>query len=129
MKVVAEASDGVEALAVTRKLKPDVVLLDLRMPGHDGIEILTQLTASKIPTKAIMITTFENREDIQRSIKAGARGYLLKDCSRQTIFEAIRRVHRGEVYLPPSVSQRLVEDTKPAVDQAGIGCARGNDRR
>jgi two-component system NarL family response regulator len=109
MKVVAEASDGVQALAVTRKLKPDIALIDLRMPGHDGIEVLTQLTASKLPTKAIVITTFENREDIQRSMKAGARGYLLKDCSRQIILEAIRRVHSGEIYLPPSISQKLVE--------------------
>jgi two-component system, NarL family, response regulator len=109
MKVVAEASDGIEALAVIRKLKPDVILLDLRMPGHDGIEILTQLAASNVLTRAIVITTFENREDIQSSMKAGARGYLLKDCSRQIIFEAIRRVHRGEIYLPPSIAQKLVE--------------------
>jgi two-component system NarL family response regulator len=109
MKVIAEASDGAEALAVVRKLKPDVVLLDLRMPAHDGIEILTQLAEFDVPTKAIVITTFESPEDIQRSMKAGARGYLLKDCSRQIIIEAIHRVHRGEIYLPSSIAQKLVE--------------------
>jgi two-component system NarL family response regulator len=109
MKVIAEASDGGEALAVVRKFQPDVMLLDLRMPTHDGIEILTQLTALNVPTKAIVFTTFESPEDIQRSMKAGARGYLLKDCSRQTLVEAIRRVHRGEIYLPPSIAQKLVE--------------------
>jgi two-component system NarL family response regulator len=109
MNVVAEASDGDEALALVRKLAPDVVLLDLRMPAHDGIEILTQLSSSSVPTRAIVITTFESPEDIQRSMKAGARGYLLKDCSRQILLEAIRRVHRGEIYLPPSIAQKLVE--------------------
>jgi two-component system, NarL family, response regulator len=109
MKVVAEASDGAEALAVVRELQPDVVLLDLRMPTHDGIEILTRLAALDVPVKAIVITTFESPEDIQRSMKAGARGYLLKDCTRQVIIEAIRRVHRGEIYLPPSIAQKLVE--------------------
>jgi two-component system NarL family response regulator len=109
MKLVAEASDGAEALAVVRELQPDVVLLDLRMPTHDGIEILTRLAALDVPVKAIVITTFESPEDIQRSMKAGARGYLLKDCTRQVIIEAIRRVHRGEIYLPPSIAQKLVE--------------------
>jgi two-component system, NarL family, response regulator len=109
MNVVAEASDGVEALAVVRKFQPDVALMDLRMPAHDGIEILMQLTALNVPTKVIIFTTFENHEDIQRSMKAGARGYLLKDCPRQILIEAIRRVHRGEIYLPPSIAQKLVE--------------------
>jgi two-component system NarL family response regulator len=106
---LAEASDGAEALAVVRKLQPDVALIDLRMPAHDGIEVLTQLTALNVPTKAIVITTYECREDIQRSMEAGARGYLLKDCSREIIIDAIRRVHRGEIYLPPSIAQKLVE--------------------
>jgi DNA-binding NarL/FixJ family response regulator len=109
IKVVAEASDGIEALAAVQKLRPDVLMLDLRMPAYDGIEILTQLTASNASTRAIVITTFESPEDIQRSMKAGARGYLLKDCSRQVLIEAIYKVHDGEVYLPPSIAQKLVE--------------------
>jgi two-component system, NarL family, response regulator len=109
MKVVAEASDGVEALAAVRKFQPDIVLLDLRMPAPDGIEILKRLSESNDLTKAIVMTTFESPEDIQRSMKAGARAYLLKDCSRQILIEAIRRVHSGEIYLPPSIAQKLVE--------------------
>jgi two-component system, NarL family, response regulator len=109
MKVVAEASDGAEALGAVRKFQPDVVLLDLRMPAHDGVEVLTELAALNVATRAIVITTFASPEDIQRSMKAGARGYLLKDCSRQILIEAIHRVHAGEIYLPPSIAQKLVE--------------------
>ncbi len=109
MKVVAEGSDGVEALALIKKYLPDVVLLDLRMPRMDGLEMVAQVNALQLPTKVIVMTAYENQEDIQRSIKAGARAYLLKDCSREVLIEAIRRVYLGEVYPLPQIAQKLVE--------------------
>jgi DNA-binding NarL/FixJ family response regulator len=109
MKVVAEGNDGVEALAFIKKYLPDVVLLDLRMPRMDGLEVVTAVNALHLPTKVIVMTTFENQEDIQRSIKAGARSYLLKDCSRDILVEAIRRVYLGEIFLLPKIAQRLVD--------------------
>jgi len=109
MKVVAEGNDGVEALALIKKYLPDVVLLDLRMPRMDGLEVVTEVNALHLPTKVIVMTTFENQEDIQRSIKAGARAYLLKDCSHDILVEAIRRVYLGEVFLLPQMAQKLVD--------------------
>lgn len=109
MKVVAEGSDGDEAIALVKRLLPHIVLLDLRMPRMDGLEVATQINESNLPTKVIMMTTFENQEDIVRVMKAGARAYLLKDCSQQIMFETIRRVFGGEVYLLPEIARKLVD--------------------
>ena len=109
MKVVAEGNDGLEALALIKKYLPDVVLLDLRMPRLDGLEVVAEINALHLHTKVIVMTTFENQEDIQRSVKAGARAYLLKDCSQQVLLEAIRRVYLGEIFLLPQIAQKLVD--------------------
>ena len=109
MKVVAQGSDGDEALALIKRHLPDVVLLDLRMPRMDGLEVIAEVNALHLQTKVIVMTTFESPEDIQRAVRAGARAYLLKDCTRQTLLEAIRRVYLGEVYLLPQIAQKLVD--------------------
>jgi DNA-binding NarL/FixJ family response regulator len=109
MKVVAEGNDGLEALVLIKKYLPDVVLLDLRMPRLDGLEVVAEISALHLHTKVIVMTTFENQEDIQRSVKAGARAYLLKDCSQQVLLEAVRRVYLGEVFLLPHIAQKLVD--------------------
>jgi two-component system NarL family response regulator len=109
MTVVAQAIDGVEALTLIKQHLPDVVLLDLRMPRMDGLDVIEKVTMAKLPTKVIIMTTFETEEDILRSIKAGARGYLLKDSSREEILDAIRRVSAGETYLPARIVQRVTE--------------------
>ncbi len=109
MKVVAEGSDGDEAMTLIKRHLPDVALLDLRMPHMGGIEIVAEINKSNLPTRAIVMTTFENPEDIMRVIKAGARAYLLKDCSRPVLLETIRRVSDGEVYLLPQIAQQVVE--------------------
>ena len=109
MKVVAEGSDGDEALALIRRHMPDVVLLDLRMPRVDGLDVVAEVTALRLQTKVIVMTTFESQEDIQRAVRAGARAYLLKDCTQQTLLEAIRRVYLGEVFLLPQIAQKLVD--------------------
>jgi two-component system, NarL family, response regulator len=109
MKVVAEGNDGIEALALIKKYLPDVVLLDLRMPRMDGLEVVAEVNALHIQSKIIVMTTFESQEDIQNAVHAGARAYLLKDCTQQTLLEAIRRVYLGEVFLLPQIVQKLIE--------------------
>jgi len=109
IKVVAEGSDGDEALALIKRHMPDVVLLDLRMPRIDGLAVVAEVTALHLQTKVIVMTTFESQEDIQRAVRAGARAYLLKDCTQQTLLEAIRRVYLGEVFLLPQIAQKLVD--------------------
>jgi DNA-binding NarL/FixJ family response regulator len=109
MTVVAEAGNGVEALALIKAHLPDVVLLDLRMPGMDGLDVIAEVNASKLPSKVIIMTTFESEEDVHRSMKEGARGYLLKDSSQEEILDAIRRVSLGETYLPARIVQKVAE--------------------
>jgi two-component system NarL family response regulator len=109
MTVIAEAGDGVEALALIKKQVPDVVLLDLRMPHKDGLDVITEVNKLKLPCKVIIMTTFDSEEDVQRAMKAGARGYLLKDSSQEEILDAIRRVSLGETYLPARIVQKVAE--------------------
>jgi two-component system NarL family response regulator len=107
--VVAEANDGVEAIALIKEHLPDVVILDLRMPRMDGLEVITEVNAAKLPVKVIIMTTFETEEDVTRSIKAGARGYLPKDSTQEEILDAIQRVSAGETYLPARIAQKVAE--------------------
>jgi two-component system NarL family response regulator len=109
LKVIGEANDGAEVLEFIKQNGPDIALLDLRMPNMSGLEVLLALNELKLQTKVIVMTTFENEEDVQRSMKAGARAYLLKDCPQQILVDAIRRVFNGEVYLPPQIAQKLVD--------------------
>ena len=109
MIVVAEAGDGVEALALIKEHLPDVVLLDLRMPRMDGLDVLAELKTSRLPCKVIIMTTFDSEEDVQRAMKAGAGGYLLKDSTQEEILDAIRRVSLGETYLPARIVQKVAE--------------------
>ena len=109
LKVIGEANDGAEVLEFIKQKRPDIALLDLRMPRMNGLEVLLALNELKLPTRAIVMTAFESEEDIQRSMKAGARAYLLKDCAQQILVDAIRRVYSGEVYLPPQIAQKLVD--------------------
>jgi two-component system NarL family response regulator len=109
MIVVAEAGDGVEALALIKEHLPDVVMLDLRMPGMDGLDVIAEVSNAKLESKVIIMTTFESEEDVHRAMKAGARGYLLKDSSQEEILDAIRRVSLGETYLPARIVQKVAE--------------------
>jgi two-component system, NarL family, response regulator len=109
MKVVAEANNGAEGLALIKEHSPDIAVLDLRMPQMDGLEVVAEVNALHLKTKVIVMTTFESQEDIQGCMKAGARAYLLKDCPQQILVEAIRRVALGEVFLLPQIAQKLVD--------------------
>jgi two-component system NarL family response regulator len=109
MLVVAEASDGIDAVKLVKEHLPDVVLLDLRMPGMDGLDVLAELNESKLPVKVVIMTTFDSEEDVHRSLKAGARGYLLKDSAHEEILDAIRQVNAGKSYLPARILQKAAE--------------------
>jgi two-component system, NarL family, response regulator len=109
MQVVAQAEDGAEALALAKKLRPDILLLDLRMPQMDGLNVITQIKTLNLPCKVVVLTTFESEHDVHQALKAGARGYLLKDTPRPMLIDAIRRVHLGETSIPSRISQKLVE--------------------
>ena len=110
MRVVAQAVDGVEAVEMAEKLLPDIVLLDLRMPRLDGLEAIAQIQSRHGPSKVVVLTTFESEQDVHVSLKAGARGYLLKDACRQTLLETIRQVHDGKTCIPPRIGQKLVQN-------------------
>jgi two-component system, NarL family, response regulator len=110
MRVVAQAEDGVEAVELVKKLLPDIVLLDLRMPRLDGLEAIAQIQSGHSSSKVVVLTTFESEQDIRLSLKAGARGYLLKDTCRHALLEAIRQVHGGKTCIPPRIGQKLVEN-------------------
>jgi two-component system, NarL family, response regulator len=109
VEVVGAASNGKEALAMVRQHTPDVILLDLRMSGMTGIEVLHALREMKVATRAIVLTSFETDENIYRAFEAGALGYLLKDTSQNLMMEAIATVHTGRRYIPPEIATRLAE--------------------
>ena len=107
-EVVGEAADGAEAVTQADRLRPDVVLMDLRMPGVDGAEATARLRASADdPPAVLVLTTYDTDADIVRAVEAGATGYLLKDAPRETLADAIRRAARGETVLAPPVVAKL----------------------
>ena len=108
-RVVGEARNGVEALDKARALKPDVVLMDLRMPEMDGVEAMRQIREEQENAKFIVLTTFDSDEYIFDAIDAGAKGYLLKDASREDLFKAIRAVHAGESLIEPGVAAKVLD--------------------
>ena len=110
MRVVGQAEDGMKAVELAEKLLPDIVLLDLRMPRLDGLDAIAQIQSRRGPSKVVVLTTFESEQDVHVSLKAGARGYLLKDTCRQTLLETIRQVHGGKTCIPPRIGQKLVQN-------------------
>jgi DNA-binding NarL/FixJ family response regulator len=110
LEVVGEAGDGQEALEQVESLRPDVVLMDIRMPRMSGIEAVERLSALPAAPKVIVLTTFDLDEYVFGALRAGAAGFLLKDASRERLVEAIRVVQAGEALLSPSVTRRLIED-------------------
>jgi two-component system NarL family response regulator len=107
--VVGEAEDGRQALEVYRQHTPDVVLMDVRMPGLNGLDAIETIRREFPGAKIIVLTTYDNDEDIHRALKAGARGYLLKNVPGEELVQAIRTVHAGDRWVPPRIAARLVE--------------------
>ena len=115
LDVVAEAGGAAEAVAAVRAHEPDVVLMDLRMPGGDGVEATARVIAQRPGTRVVVLTTYDTDADILRAVEAGAAGYLLKDASRAELAQAIRAAARGETVLAPSVAAKLVSRLRSPV--------------
>lgn len=121
-QLVGEAADGAEAVSLTAKLHPDVVLMDLRMPGMDGITAIERLRAGQPDVAVVILTTFNEDDLMMRGLRAGARGYLLKDTDRQTLFDTLRAAARGETLLKPEIMARLLSQlSQPAPASPGGG--------
>ncbi|MFK0247475.1 response regulator [Amycolatopsis azurea] len=108
LSVIGEAGSGDEAVALSRVKQPDVILMDLRMPGLDGVGATRKILADRPGQRVVVLTTYETDADILRAVEAGASGYLLKDASRTELAGAIRAASRGETVLAPSVAGKLV---------------------
>jgi len=115
IELVGEASDGLDAVEQARRLRPDVILMDVRMPGLDGVEATRILAAEDRTTKILILTTFDIDEYVIEAIRAGASGFLLKDVRPSDLVEAIRIVARGDALLAPSVTRRLLESIAPSL--------------
>jgi two-component system NarL family response regulator len=110
IKVVAEAANGEEALEICNRHFPDVLLLDLRMPRKDGLQVMAELAArAAIRPRVIVMTTYDSEDDIRRSVKSGAKGYLVKDAAPQQIRESVRRVAAGGSVLSSNLAAKLAE--------------------
>jgi DNA-binding NarL/FixJ family response regulator len=109
VEVIGSASSGDEALMMVRQDMPDILLLDLRMPGMNGIDTLHALKEMKASVRVIILTSFETDENIYRAVQAGAQGYLLKNTSQCQMLEAIATVHAGKRYIPNQIAARLAE--------------------
>jgi len=110
VEVVGEAADGEEAVAAVASLQPDVALVDLVMPGVDGLEAIKRIRASNAPTRVIVLTSFADEDKMLPAVRAGAVGYLLKDVDPQALVAAIRTVHDGATLLHPAVVRELVRE-------------------
>jgi len=109
LHILPAAAGGAEALSILEREAADVLLLDLRMPGVNGIEVLHKLNTRASPPRTIILSSYEMDEDIYRAIQAGARGYLIKDTTQEEILEAIAAVNSGSLHLPHHIAQRISE--------------------
>jgi DNA-binding NarL/FixJ family response regulator len=107
MKVVGEAASGDDAIRQFQAHRPDVILMDLRMPGMDGVETIREIRRQSPEARIIILTTFDGDEDIYRGLRAGAKAYLLKDTPREQLLDCIRAVNEGRMWIPTSVASKL----------------------
>ena len=125
MEVVGQASDGGEAIDLSAALRPDVILMDLRMPGMDGVAAITELTGRGHPARVLVLTTYDTDSYVLPAIEAGATGYLLKDAPRDELLRAVRAAARGEAVLAPSVAARLMSKFRDPAGGDGAGIRAG----
>jgi DNA-binding NarL/FixJ family response regulator len=109
MKVVGEASDGASAIELYRKVRPDVMLLDLRMPQKGGIDVVQTIRAEFPDARILIVTSYQTEEEIYQVLRAGALGYLLKDMGREMLIKAIRSVHSGVPWVSPTIQKQFAE--------------------
>jgi DNA-binding NarL/FixJ family response regulator len=124
IKVVGEARDGLDAVDLARRRRPDVVLMDIQMPGMDGLEATRRVLAENAWVAVLMLTTFDLDEYVYEALQAGASGFLLKDVSPEGLIEAVRVVAQGDALIAPSVTKRLIEQfarsSPPRAAPAGL---------
>ncbi|MEV4172045.1 response regulator transcription factor [Nonomuraea sp. NPDC049709] len=125
IRVVAEAADGAEAVALARRLRPDVCLVDVQMPGLDGIEVTAALAGPGVrdPLRVIVVTTFDLDEYVHGAIRGGAAGFVLKDAGPDLLVEAVRAAHAGDALISPQITLRLLSHLTR--DEPAHGPARG----
>ncbi|GHF85449.1 DNA-binding NarL/FixJ family response regulator [Amycolatopsis bartoniae] len=116
-EVLGEAADGAEAVALAERLRPDVVLMDLRMPGTDGVTAIGRLAKSGSSARVLVLTTYDTDSDVLPALEAGATGYLLKDAPREELFRGVRAAARGEAVLSPAVASRLLGQMRAPVPE------------
>jgi len=109
IQVVGEAADGVEAIAQFRKHRPDVTLIDLRLPKMSGVEVIQRMRVETPQARFVVLTTYDGDEDIYRALKSGAKAYLLKGMTTDELITTIREVHAGKSHIPPAIAERLAE--------------------
>lgn len=124
IQVVGEAADGGEAIEAAARLRPDLLLMDIRMPGKDGITATAELRSAPDAPAVIVLTTYDTDDHILRALRVGANGFLLKDAAPQEILDAVRRVAAGELMLSPRVVARLVDRAVHGADQERAARAR-----
>ena len=107
-EVLGEAADGAEAVTTAAALRPDVILMDLRMPRTDGVTAIRELSRLGVPARVLVLTTYDTDSDVMPAIEAGATGYLLKDAPREELFRAVEAAARGQAVLSPTVATRLM---------------------
>ncbi|SNR93477.1 response regulator [Actinomadura mexicana] len=121
IEVVGEAADGLEAVAAARRLRPDVVLMDIRMPGMDGLEATRRVLADDPACRVLILTTFDLDRYVYSALAAGASGFLLKDVTPEHLVASVRLIETGDALLAPSITRRLVERfARPAPQPRGL---------
>jgi DNA-binding NarL/FixJ family response regulator len=113
LEVVGEAADGIEAVALARSLRPDVILMDVRMPDMDGLEATKKIKEERPRTAVVMLTMHENPAYLREAVRAGAAGYLLKDVSREELVDAIRQVATGGAFIESQMLKGMLSEMKP----------------
>lgn len=120
MEVVGQASDGIEAIALTQLLHPDVVLMDLHMPRKGGVAATREITLMLPATQVLVLTTLNDDETVFEAVRAGAHGYLLKDATEEELLETIRALRRGESRLTPQIARKVMDQFRRLAESSGL---------